>query len=50
MELLFRPITRTWSWVELHWGFPGQVFFVLLILFFFLAVAWFLGNRGGGQR
>lgn len=45
MELLFRPVTRTWSWIELHWGYPGQIFFVILVLFLILSVFYFLGNR-----
>jgi hypothetical protein len=47
VELLFRPFTRTWNWIELHWGFPGQLLFCLLVVFFILGIFYFVGNRRG---
>jgi hypothetical protein len=31
--------------VELHWGFPGQLFFVIAFLFVILGILYFVNNR-----
>ena len=45
MSELFRPFVRAWEWMERVGGFPGQIFFVVVvIILIFAALTWF-GNR-----
>ncbi len=45
MSELARPIIRAWNWIEQVGGFPGQVFFVVVVIMLIIgALTWF-GNR-----
>lgn len=46
MERLFLPVKRVWNYVETYYGFPGQVFFCLMVILLVLGVLYFLSNRG----
>ncbi len=50
MEKLLQPVTRLWGYIETHYGFIGQIFFILLTILLILGVIYFVGNRGGGSR
>ncbi len=45
MNELTRPFVNAWNWMEQVGGFPGQVFFVVVVIIvIFGALTWF-GNR-----
>jgi hypothetical protein len=45
MSELVRPFVRAWEWIGNVGGFPGQVFFVIVVIIIILgAMTWF-GNR-----
>jgi hypothetical protein len=45
MSELTRPFVQLWNWVERVGGFPGQVFFCVLVVMIIIgALTWF-GNR-----
>ena len=45
MSELVPPFVRAWEWIGNVGGFPGQVFFVIVVIIILLgALTWF-GNR-----
>ena len=45
MSELARPIVRAWEWMGNVGGFPGQVFFVIVVVIVILGGLTLLGNR-----
>lgn len=45
MERLTRPFVLLWQWVEETGGYPGQVFFVVLVLMIGIGGLTWYGNK-----
>jgi len=45
MDEVARPFVRLWRWVDEVGGFPGQVFFICLLVMLVLGVLTWLGNK-----
>jgi hypothetical protein len=45
MSELARPIVRAWEWIGNVGGFPGQVFFVVVVVIVILGGLTWFGNR-----
>jgi hypothetical protein len=45
MDELAKPFLRLWNWVEHVGGFPGQVFFICLIVLAVIGLLTWYGNK-----
>lgn len=45
MNELAKPFVRAWSWIESVGGFPGQVFFVVVVIIAIFGIVTWVGNR-----
>ena len=46
MSELIYPFVRLWNWIERVGGFPGQVFFVCVLVLLVIGLATWFGNKG----
>jgi hypothetical protein len=46
MDVLMSPFVQLWNWVERVGGYPGQMFFILLLIMLGIGAAtWFSNKR-----
>ena len=46
MSELFSPFVRLWNWIDRVGGFPGQVFFICVVVLAAIGTATWFGNKG----
>jgi hypothetical protein len=47
VDVITRPFIRLWQWVEQVGGFPGQMFFVCVVIIAVLGALTWYGNKRG---
>jgi Ni,Fe-hydrogenase I cytochrome b subunit len=45
VDVIFSPFVRLWNWVDQVGGYPGQVFFVCLVIMVLLGGLTWYGNK-----
>jgi hypothetical protein len=47
VEVIYRPFVQLWEWVARVGGFPGQMFFIIVVIILILGgLTWYSNKRG----